>query len=56
MNKHQAEMIVKDLNPDKRMDLLMYLAEVFDLRVFKPTFEEVTYVLSTGKALGNDLR
>ena len=46
MHKKTAEEVVKDLDEDQRMDLLMYLAEQFDLKVSNDK-EEVTYFLAT---------
>lgn len=53
MNKQEAEKVVGELETDDRHDLLMFLAEVFDYRVFDSTDENVTYFLATdGNFLG----
>ena len=47
MTKVECEQIVKDLDEDKRMDLLMYLAEEFGVRVKSNEGEDITYYLAT---------
>jgi len=46
VNKKEAEKVVGELETDERQDLLMFLAEIFDFRVFDGD-DEVTYFLST---------
>jgi hypothetical protein len=49
MNKKEAEKIVSTLDQDDRMDLIMYLAECFDYRVFDTNMpKDITYFLETG--------
>jgi len=47
MDKHQAQQVVGHLSEDERRDLLMYLAEEFNLRVQDVEGKDVTYFLAT---------
>lgn len=46
MNKAEAEILISHLDEDERMDLLMYLAEETNMRVYSSD-KDVTYFIST---------
>lgn len=47
MDKHQAQQVVGHLSEDERRDVLMYLAEEFNLAVQDAEGHDVTYFLAT---------
>ena len=47
LDKAQSQQVVGHLNEDERHDLLMYLAEEFNVRVLDSEGKDVTYFLCT---------
>ncbi len=54
LNKIEAEKVISKLDEDQRVDLLMYLAEMFDSRVISEKGYDATYFISRGDEEDDD--